>query len=587
MKYKIPGVYLEPEPKRIEPIKLSKECLTGFIGIAEKGPINKGVRITSFYQFKKIFGDFTNYAYLSFSVYGFFLSGGKECIIIRTAHIDKKKQENSALKASIDIKDINEKLFLKIEALSEGTWGNLTKLKLWYDEFSSVSILTLANKGQNYIEVESIEDFTLDDIVCIKKIKTKEYKKIKKIENNRIIFHSKLNNTYNPDDEKISCENIKINLSLTNKNITEKYLYLSPNPKDEKYFIKEINSQSNLVKIIKIEDEYFLPEEIYYKNLNAGRNGILSLTPADFIGYFNGLDDNKGIGIFDSIGNISLIVAPDVLIFDELIHKDSDQAKNDIFIVQKAIIEHCEKWGNRFAILDIPQTNDIIKLMKWREKFDTKVAALYYPNIEMIMPEDITGLSSIFIPPSGHVAGVFAECDEKEGVFRAPANKFIKGAVGLDKNINDEEYEIIYPKGINCFKYIPGRGIKIWGARTLSSDISWRYINVRRTFSIIQEAIKDGAGWAVFEPNNYSLRKRIVRYVTAFLIDLWREGYLMGITAEQAFFVRCDDELNPTQEIEEGRINVEIGIAIARPAEFLVIRIKANSENSMVLLDNE
>jgi phage tail sheath protein FI len=212
---------------------------------------------------------------------------------------------------------------------------------------------------------------------------------------------------------------------------------------------------------------------------------------------------------------------------------------------------------------------------------------MYYPRIEMIDPKDITGLSSLYVPPSGHIAGVFAYKDEKEGIHKVAANIFIKGIVGLEKIVNKKEYEIVYPWGINGFKRIPGRGIKIWGARTLSSEISWRYINVRRTFVMIQEALKEGTSWAVFEHNQPDLRKDIVRHVTAFLIDLWREGYLHGNIPEKAFSVRCDDELNPPENIEKGIITVEVGVAIAKPAEFLIIKLMGNLENAMVLVENE
>lgn len=196
----------------------------------------------------------------------------------------------------------------------------------------------------------------------------------------------------------------------------------------------------------------------------------------------------------------------------------------------------------------------------------------------MINPLDKMGLSTIFVPPSGHISGAFAENDEKQGIYKAAANIFIKGAVGLDQRISDKEYELLYPRGINSFKYIPGKGIKIWGARTISSESSWKYINVRRTFSVIQEALKDGTGWAVFEINEPSLRKRIVRQITAFLIEIWQEGYLLGVSPEESFFIRCDDELNPPENIDMGIITVEIGVSIAKPAEFLVIRLKGNCQ---------
>jgi phage tail sheath protein FI len=317
-------------------------------------------------------------------------------------------------------------------------------------------------------------------------------------------------------------------------------------------------------------------------SLIDGRNGVLNITPKDFIGRFNGLDDKKGLGIFESIDEISILAAPDVLIFEEVVHKDKDRALDDIFTVQKAMIDQCEILKNRFAILDMPEIRDGLKSIKWAGRFDTDCAAMYFPRLEIINPADSSGLSSIYVPPSGHVSGLFAETDRLEGKHRAPANKYIKGAVGVSYNVDNDEYEMLYPHGINNLRYVPGRGIKVWGARTLSNDLEWRYINVRRAFSAISMAIEQGTGWAVFESNDRNLRKRIIRHITAFLINLFRDGYLAGTVPEEAFYIRCDDELNPRENIDLGIITVEVGIAIARPAEFLVVMLKTDLDNQTV-----
>ncbi|MDY6968005.1 MAG: phage tail sheath subtilisin-like domain-containing protein [Spirochaetota bacterium] len=584
MIYKAPGIYIAPEPKRIEPITLSNKCVTGFIGIAERGPIHEGVRIKSFKQYQKIFGGFTGHSYLPYAVYSYFHTGGKECVVIRTAHLNEDNDINSASKASMICKDINENTSFEIKALSEGIWGNNIQLKLSYINSDTATVLKIDTENREWIEIESTEDFQVEDTICIWNRDRKEYKIISQIAGNHIYFDSRLDTIIDSDNQEIYCGNVRFNIKITHEKDVEEYFFLSINEDDDKYFIDEINQQSGLVEINKT-GAISTPYEISSENLQGGKNGVLSLTPADFIGYYKGLEDNKGIGIFEAYNDVSLIAAPDVLLFEEYIYNDLDRAKKDIFIVQKAMIDQCERLGNRFVILDLPLVKDVIELMKWTGKFDSKVAAVYYPRIEMINPEDISSLSTVIVPPSGHIAGIYIDCDEKEGIFRAPANKFIKGAVGLTERIDDEVYEIIYPKGINCLRYIPGRGIKVWGARTLSSDISWRYINVRRTFSAISESIKQGTRWAVFETNDMALRKRIVRHIYAFLLDLWRKGFMSGVVPEDGFYIRCDDELNPPEEIDAGRINIEIGIAIARPAEFLVIKIRSKQEESMILIE--
>jgi hypothetical protein len=588
--HKVPGVYIEPEPKRIEPISLTNKCIAGFIGFAEKGPLHKGIKISSFYEFQNIFGSFTEYAYLAYSVYGFFNSGGRECIVVRTAHYDSENNESSAQKASHIISGETFKSAYELYSLSEGTVGNFTGVKLWYDFISSSYVTSKSSNDESdeWLEVESSHDFLEGEWVCIEKNTVKEYRIISKIEESKIYLDKKLQYEFDPENQDIFVNKISINIIFHNKKekIFEEYFQLSPIKSNERYFVKIINSRSQLCEIIE-KSPGSLPMEFSYVHFKGGKNGILGSTPADFIGHYNGLNDTKGIGIFESYEEINLICAPDVLAFEELIESDNNKSQDMIYAVQRAIIDQCEKLDNRFAILDTPHCSDVLELMKWRERFDTQYAALYYPKIDVINPDDMTTLSSIRVPPSGHIAGVYAETDEEEGIFRAPANRFVKGAVGIDIFVEDEEYEILYPKGINCLQYVPGRGIKVWGARTLSSNIEWRYINVRRTFSAIKRSLRFGTGWAVFEPNSSDLRKRVIRHINAFLIELWRKGYFAGVEPEDGYYIRCDDELNPPEEIDAGRIHFEIGIAIARPAEFLVINLQADGESNIVTYDDD
>lgn len=602
-RYSVPGVYIEPAPRKIAPIKLSIKCLAGFIGLTEKGPLHTPVKVTHFKEFLDIFGGFTDYAYLAYAVFGFFNCGGKECIVVRTAHkaIDQdteEEQKNAAAKAFLIIKSPENQEVLKISATSEGMWGNSIQIKLWYASEVTTQITKTIKTGSKVLHVQSTADMKTGDFICVYNTNNREYKKIYSIKENTIKISTPFTHDYTVKKEQIYCEKVCINLLvLHNKNI-EEYLYLSLNPTDTNYYINEVNNQSQLVECCEvhhdtgtgtpgIHDKREIPGEVFFENLNYGKNGILGLTPADFIGYFNGLNLYKGLGIFEAFEDMTIIVCPDLLVFQELIYKEKEKnrALDAIYAVQLAMINQCERMGNRFAILDCPLIDNPVHLIKWRDRFDTKYAALYYPRIEMINPEDMSGLSSLFIPPSGHIAGSYVDCDVNEGIYRAPANKLISGIVGLERIIGKEEYEILYPKGINCMRYIPGKGVKAWGARTLSSDISWRFINIRRTFSTIRDALKRGAGWAVFEPNTSGLRKRLIRHVSAFLLDLWRKGYMMGNTPEDGFYVKCDDELNPPENLDKGIIQIEVGLSIARPAEFLIVKLTANKEDSIVFID--
>jgi uncharacterized protein len=179
----------------------------------------------------------------------------------------------------------------------------------------------------------------------------------------------------------------------------------------------------------------------------------------------------------------------------------------------------------------------------------------------------------LMVPPYGHVAGVWCRTDGTRGVHKAPANEVVMGANGLAFQVTQAEQGGLNKVGINCIRSFPGRGIRIWGARTLSSDPEWRYINVRRLFNFISESIIDGTQWSVFEPNDHRLWAALKISTGNFLTRVWRSGALFGQTADQAFFVKCDDETNPPEDIEAGQVTVEVGIAPVKPAEFVVFRL--------------
>ena len=223
----------------------------------------------------------------------------------------------------------------------------------------------------------------------------------------------------------------------------------------------------------------------------------------------------------------------------------------------------------RFAILDSPEVIEkggVDKLVKPR---DSKYGAYYFPWLEVYDPYK----GNLFMPPSGYMAGIYARSDAERGVHKAPANEIVRGALGLKYGITKGEQDLLNPKGINCIRAFPNRGIRVWGARTISSDASWRYVNVRRLFNMVEQSIEIGTQWAVFEPNDHRLWKRITRDITAFLLRLWRQGALFGKTPEEAFYVKCDDETNPPEVIDAGQLIVEVGMCPVKPAEFVVFRI--------------
>jgi phage tail sheath protein FI len=271
-----------------------------------------------------------------------------------------------------------------------------------------------------------------------------------------------------------------------------------------------------------------------------------------YIGKDGGPGARTGLKCFDEIDEIALVAAPGV----------TSPAVAD------AILSHCETRKDRFAILDSPEVvqGGVDRLPRPR---DSKYGAYYFPWIQVYDPEK----GNIFVPPSGHMAGVYSRSDSERGVHKAPANEIVRGALGLKYNISKGEQDLLNPKGINCIRLMQGGGIRVWGARTLSSDASWKYINVRRLFIMVETSIERATQWVVFEPNDHRLWKRVTRTISSFLTLLWRNGALMGTSPEQAFFVKCDEETNPAEVVDAGQLVVEIGLAPVKPAEFVIFRI--------------
>jgi hypothetical protein len=230
--------------------------------------------------------------------------------------------------------------------------------------------------------------------------------------------------------------------------------------------------------------------------------------------------------------------------------------------------------GDRFAVLQGERSVDIDGL---RPPVDSDYAAYYVPWIRVIDPETN---APVLVPPGGHVAGIYARSDTERGVHKAPANEIVRGAQELQLNITKEEQEGLNPVGVNVIRSFPGRGIRVWGARTTSSDALWKYLNVRRLFLYVEESIEEGTQWAVFEPNDQRLWARVRQSVSNFLTSVWRDGALMGTTPEEAFYVTCDRTTMTQDDIDNGRLIVEIGIAPVKPAEFVIFRITQTAGGS-------
>jgi uncharacterized protein len=278
-----------------------------------------------------------------------------------------------------------------------------------------------------------------------------------------------------------------------------------------------------------------------------------------------------GLDLLEQVDEVAIVAAPGY----------NDAASYE------ALLTHCEMMGDRVAILDsVEKVDDINQLTQVSatggEGDGKKVGlrprlspggfgALYYPWITIRDPFSGDLVSA---PPSGHIAGIWARSDATRGVHKAPANEPVRGALGVADILTRQEQAVLNPAGVNVIRFFPSTGVMVWGGRTVADGSSeWRYLNVRRLFNMIEESIATSTRWIVFEPNDRTLWKSIRRDVTAFLNGVWRDGALMGRTPQEAFFVKCDEETNPPESINEGKVITLIGIAPVKPAEFIIFRI--------------
>ncbi len=327
-----------------------------------------------------------------------------------------------------------------------------------------------------------------------------------------------------------------------------------------------VKAQSKTITIEEVGGALTAPSTGSVSLAGGGAAVPARVTPNDYVGNSS---DRTGFAGLEAVDEVTMLTVPDLMAVYEqgIIDLEGLQA------VQLAMIAHCELMGDRVAILDAPPSLNAQQVKEWRVDkagYDSKYATLYWPWIKVFDPP--SGQSK-FVPPSGHMAGIWARNDDTRGVHKAPANEVVRGAITLELNITKAEHDQLNPNGINCIRAFPGRGIRVWGARTISSDPSWRYLNVRRLFNYVEESIFEGTQWVVFEPNDIRLWGRVKRTINAFLLRVWRDGALFGATPDQAFFVKCDGENNPPEVRDAGQLIVDIGIAPVKPAEFVVFRI--------------
>ncbi|MBZ9713602.1 phage tail sheath family protein [Deinococcus multiflagellatus] len=530
--YLSPGVYIEETQSGPRPIEGISTTTAAFVGFAPNGPANTPVFIANWQQFKETFGTldasgtrnpFMDGAYLAQSVYAFFNNGGTRCYVVRLV-----PQQGDAGKRTVEA---------------------ARPLQLPSRASKAVPSLSIVAKDgrQSDIQIE---------VLAPDPVKAQD-------------GAAKGKDAKGPQDPEEGPDGL-FTLKVTRNDVTETFPNVSIGKKHPRAVAEVVNKESTLITIEEASSAGPLveraPEPGSYV-LQADSNVIeqrREMKGQDFVG---SVDGRSGIESLEIAEEVSMIAVPDLMSAYQAGMINADGVK----AVQRALIDHCERNANRIALLDTLPDLTPQQALKWRTvdtNFDSSYAAMYYPWVKIEGPDG----APMVVPPSGFVAGIYARNDVERGVHKAPANETVRGILGPAIQVTKSEQDILNPVGVNCIREFPGMGVRVWGARTLSSNAQWRYVPVRRLFNYVEKSIERGTQWAVFEPNDENLWFRIRRDINSFLTSVWRDGALFGNTAREAFYVKCDSELNPPELRDRGVLQVEIGLAPVKPAEFIVFR---------------
>lgn len=526
--YDTPGVYFVRPLTRPSVGRLRTD-VAGFVGIARRGPLHHPVNVQSWPEFVAVFGGFTPQAYLAYAAEGFFANGGRTCWVVRVA------DPEHAGPATLGLADAAGDLRWRLVVSTPGVWGREIAVSAIATAEDRFTLVLRPPDGER----ESWPDLTLED----------------------------------------------------------------GDPRSVAAVLNDPEGGSALVRVCPPEgaadaELRVLPGRIVVARPAGGADGLATLGTQHFFGEAT----SAGLGALAKVDEVSLVAMPDlhpkpVVEVETVTAKPHcnvlDQAppppapaeplefppafdEAAVLRLQQEVVACCERLRDRVALLDVPfppgTVTDPDGARAWRQLLDSRYAALYYPWLRVPDPLRLEGLLRT-VPASGHVAGVIARNDLRVGVHKPPANEVVLGVEDVSFEVSDVVHGELNSRGINVVRPYPGRGIRVAGARTLASDPAWRYLNVRRLLIMIAEAIEEQTQWTVFEPNSPRLRQQVDRVVRNFLDVQWRDGLLDGASAEEAYFVRCDETTNPPEETDAGRMICLIGVLPPYPAEFVVIRV--------------
>ena len=551
--YLSPGVYVEEFDSAGQPLSGVSTSTAGFIGIAERGPVEGLPQlVTSMNDFKRSYGGYLSdnqfgvYRYLAYAVDQFFMNGGSRAYIMRVAPSD------AAVASS-------EGELFRVAASNPGAWANAVQITCVPSSKAKTQIYE--DLGEGKYRVKNSSGFNEGDEVNFTDGSARQTGKVVSARDGVIELDSPLEGDVTDNgllpvkilatseftmhvvygDEAESFDNCSFNAAAAN-------------------YVDKAASRSALVNVQAAEgatvEQLFASGGQYALALAGGSDGSTGgISPSNYVGEDNGPGKRTGIQAFVDNDQVSIIAVPGVT--------DPN--------VQLALVAHCENLGSRFAILDIPsEKTKVADVLTHRDMFDSSYAAMYNPWLQVFDPLE---KRNIFVPPSGTMAGVYARSDSTRGVEKAPANEVVRGVTGLAVQYNKGEQDILNPKGVNLIRSFSGQGIRVWGARTTSSNALWKYVNIRRLFIFVEESIKAGTNWVVFEPNDERLWARVHRTIDAFLTRVWRGGALMGSSPGEAFYIDISRNTMTQDDIDNGRLICVIGIAPVKPAEFVIFRI--------------
>lgn len=531
--YSTPGVYFEWLDTRQQDLQLQRTDVTGFVGIAARGPLHCPLKVESWSQFTGLFGGPIPQGYLAYAVQAFFANGGRTCWVVRVADPD------SAKPAALELHDENGRPALRLTAKTPGTWARtlaVSVLRGGSDRFTLT--LQLPDGTQ-----EIWRDLTLASVESVLPAKPP-------LKNSGLVYATAFKGAGVPR----------------------------------------------------------LPALAF---LTGGRDGLAKLTLAHLSG--RGAPRGKvwGLATLASKPEISILCMPDCILrpkteylqvtvpprcdvldaptpptpppADDIEYPPSPRSPGDVLELERDMVLQCEILRDRVAILDLPDPSMLpAEAIAWRRQFDTTYAGLYYPWLRVPDPLGLPG-ALLDLPPSGHVAGIYARVERQVGSHKPPANELLAQAQDVTRPVNDILHGLLNEAAVNALRVYPGRGLRVAGERTLSSDPLWRYVNVRRLLIMIERSIDVGTQWIVFEPNNPRMWMDTARVISHLLDFLWRRGMLDGAVAEQAYTVQCDESTNLPEETNAGRVICRIRVKPPYPAEYVIARIGRTEEGSLVL----